>query len=294
MAMGPRKLAEQLDLFFANIVDPCLRDQRDTMAIPFFSLEKRKRTKPLVYAKNGVEVTVSGLADVGIATIWDSDFLIWTASELNAAVERGETPSRRLWVTPYHFLVQTKRIEPSTKKGGGRAYRDFEALLDRLQGTSIKTNIKVDEETVTERFHWVEYWRAHTDEKGRVKGVEVVLSDWFFQRVVKDRAILSIHEDYFLLTGGIERWLYKIARKHCGSNETGWSFGARSLHEKYPPGREYRFFKRDLKAVVARDCLPEYHSTWETVGEGKQAVDWVHFHLREGTLMSRRLPRTIR
>ena len=33
--------------------------------------------------------------------------------------------------------------------------------------------------------------------------------------------VLTIHEDYFLLTGGIERWLYRVARKHAGQQEGG-------------------------------------------------------------------------
>ena len=121
-------------------------------------------------------------------------------------------------------------------------------------------------------------------------GVEITLSEWFFKRVVDDRSILAIHTDYFLLTGGIERWLYRIARKHCGNNTTGWAFTLHKLYEKYPPGREFRFFKRDLKAVVKRDCLPEYHTTWETAN----GVDWIHFNLRQGTLVERKLPRALR
>ena len=44
--------------------------------------------------------------------------------------------------------------------------------------------------------------------------------------------VLTIHEDYFLLTGGIERWLYRVARKHAGHQEIGWQFTVRQLYEK--------------------------------------------------------------
>ena len=85
---------QEEDLFTANLSDPCPRDQQDIMAIPFFSLEKNKRTKPIEYEQGDIKVTVAGLSTVGIATIWDADFLIWIAAQLNAAVEMGETPIR--------------------------------------------------------------------------------------------------------------------------------------------------------------------------------------------------------
>ena len=279
------------DFFFADIINPALRDQRDTMAIPFFSLAKRKRTKPIEYNRNGVKVIIAGLTTTGIATIWDADFLIWAASQLNEAVKRGETPTRRLWVIPYHFFIQTNRLKPG--QIGNKQYKDFENLLDRLKGTTIKTNIKADGERIKEAFSWIDYWTSHEDEKGRIKGVEVILSEWFFKRVVKDKAVLSIISDYFLLTGGIERWLYRIARKHCGNNDV-WSFTARGLYEKYPPGREFRKFKSDLKKVVEADCLPEYHTFWEVREEDKKLKEWVIFTPREGIREARKLPRSMR
>lgn len=39
----------QLDLFVAYLTDLPLRDQRDTMERPFFSLSKTKRTVPIEY-----------------------------------------------------------------------------------------------------------------------------------------------------------------------------------------------------------------------------------------------------
>ena len=276
------------DVFKANLADPPPRDQQDLMAFPFFSLEKSKRTRPIVYEQGDVKVEIAGLSTVGIATIWDADFLIWVAAQLNAAVERGESPTRRLWIVPYQFLRATKRISPKTT--GKYAYERFKDCLQRLQGTTVKTTIKAGGKQITRAWSWIDSWEVHEDESGRMTGIEVVLSEWFFSRVVDDRAVLAIHSDYFLLTGGIERWLYRLARKHCGSNQTGWSFTLHKLYEKYPPGREFRFFKRDLKGVVKSDCLPEYHTAWETTS----GIDWVHFSLRQGAQVQRYLPRSLR
>jgi plasmid replication initiation protein len=274
-------------LFKANALDPSPRDQQDLMSLPFFSLSKTKRTEPIIYEQGNVKVVVAGLSTTGIATIWDADLLIWIASQLNAALEAGERPTRRLWIVPYQFLLATRRISPKTKGNG--AYERFKDCLTRLQGTTVKTTIKAAGKQFTEAWSWIDSWRTH-EENGRMVGVEITLSEWFFRRVVDDQSILAIHSDYFLLTGGIERWLYRIARKHCGNNVSGWSFTLHKLYEKYPPGREFRKFKHDLKAVVALDCLPEYHSRWET----SNGVDWVHFYLRQGAVGERKLPRSLR
>lgn len=283
-----KQFREQTDLFVADVVDPCLRDDRDMMSIPFFSLEKRKRLKPIVYERDGVKVTVAGLSTVGIATIWDCDFLIWLASELNEAIERGETPTRRLRVTPYQFMVATGRMDPKHK--GGRPYLRLKDTLRRLQGTVNEVSIPAGGKTYTGSWSWIDYWESIEDDQGRITGLEVIVSDWFYERVISDRAVLSIDPAYFRLTGGMERWLYRIARRHCGGNEQGWSFTAKTLHQKYPTGRAFRQFKSELKTLVGRDCLPEYHSTWEE----RDGRAWVHFRLRDGVLVNRRLPRPMR
>ena len=72
--------SEQLDIFQACYADIPIRDQRDTMERPFFSLAKRPRRTPIEYAVNGTSVKVSPVAEYGIATIWDADILIWAAT----------------------------------------------------------------------------------------------------------------------------------------------------------------------------------------------------------------------
>lgn len=51
-----------------GVEDPRLRDQHDLMQFPFFSLAKKKRIDPIEYNRNGVQVTVRGVTDIGIAT----------------------------------------------------------------------------------------------------------------------------------------------------------------------------------------------------------------------------------
>jgi len=78
-------LDPQFDLFVPYISDLPLRDQRETMERPFFSLGKRKRLKPIEYVSPNGEVFVNVFpnAEFGMATIWDADILIWAASHMN-------------------------------------------------------------------------------------------------------------------------------------------------------------------------------------------------------------------
>ena len=117
-----------------------MRDQRDTMERPFFSLAKRKRLKPIHYlSPNGeVFVNISANAEFGMATIWDADILIWAASTLNNLRKQGTNDlPRTLHFQPYDLL---KTISRPT---GGRQYHLLRESLGRLQATTIVTNIRV-------------------------------------------------------------------------------------------------------------------------------------------------------
>ena len=68
----------QVDLFLPQLTALPLRDQRETMERPFFSLSKRKRLKPIDYVSPDRKITVhvSANSEYGLATIYDLDILI--------------------------------------------------------------------------------------------------------------------------------------------------------------------------------------------------------------------------
>jgi plasmid replication initiation protein len=84
-----RYVDSQFDLFILNVTDFPLRDQRETMERPFFSLAKRKRIKPIEYENDGVWVKVEPHQNYGMATIWDADVLIWAASVIVGMRNKG-------------------------------------------------------------------------------------------------------------------------------------------------------------------------------------------------------------
>jgi plasmid replication initiation protein len=71
--------------------------------------------------------------------------------------------------------------------------------------------------------------------------------------------VLSIDRAYFDLTGGRERWLYKVARKHAGgAGEAGFAISMPTLFEKSGAEGAYRRFKFEIAKIAERDPLPGY------------------------------------
>lgn len=102
----------QVDLFLPQLTTLPLRDQRETMERPFFSLSKRKRLKPIDYVSPDRKITVHVTAnsEYGLATIYDLDILIYCASVLIEHKRRGTNDiPQTLHVVPYDMLRTLKR-----------------------------------------------------------------------------------------------------------------------------------------------------------------------------------------
>ncbi|HEY4201551.1 MAG TPA: replication initiator protein A [Devosiaceae bacterium] len=242
----------RLDPFVVATGDAPPRDQRDLMERPFFSLAKVKRVTPILYESGGVRVEVFGMAEYGIATIWDADVLIWAASQIVQAENNGLRTSRFFRFTPYQLLRAVSRGT------GAREYRLLKNALIRLQSTSIRTTIRHGEHWRRHQFSWINEWEELTTRDGRVEGMEFVLPDWFYRGVTDRSLVLAIDPAYFRLTGGIERWLYRVARKHAGHQPHGWLFEVTHLHEKSGSLARISDFALDLRRIAARQPLLGY------------------------------------
>lgn len=258
-----RSAASQFDLFVPYVTDLPLRDQRETMERPFFSLAKRKRLKPIEYISpdNTVFVNVFPNAEFGMATIWDADVLIWAASQLNNLRKQGKNDlPRTLHFHPYDLL---KTIGRDT---GGQQYLLLRELLGRLQATTIVTNIRVPKGKKQRQFSWIESWTDNVVDgpAPKSRGMSITLSDWFYEGILMDGGLLSIDPVYFSITGGRERWLYRVARKHAGgAGEGGFAISMTTLFEKSGAEGEYRRFKFEMLAIVRKNDLPGYELSLE-------------------------------
>lgn len=263
---------EQLSLFRALPgEDMALRDAQDLMAYPFFSLGKSRRTVPIRFEAGGISLTVEGVPEHGIATIWDADVLIWAASQIVQAKKEGIRPSRLMVATPYEILRFIQR-------GAGRSdYLALRAALDRLQSTTVATTLRQRERPGggkrTHRFSWINEWKEYVRSDGRADGIELILADWFFSGVMDDALVLTLDSAYFQLSGGIERWLYRLVRKHGGRQPTGWRFDMRYLHLKSGSLQRPSDFALQVRQLARRQAVPGYRLAIEQASR----TEWLTF-----------------
>ena len=240
------------EVFLSGGGDIAVRDAQDLMAWPFFSLAKSRRVQPIDFRMGEISIVVEATAEHGMATIWDADVLIWAASQIVEARDRGRPASRIIFATPYEILSFTQR-------GTGKAsYDRLKAALDRLQSTSVATSIRQPDRRRRHRFSWINEWRECLDGTGRALGIEMIIPDWFYEGVLDSALVLTIDRSYFGLTGGLERWLYRIVRKHGGRQKGGWSFDVAHLHLKSGALSPLKRFAFELRDIVRRQPLPGY------------------------------------
>lgn len=265
------------DFFLCDLFDYAMKDDGVSMEAPIFTLA----TKPDLSVwhweskdkSRSVTVTPSVL---GRATQYDKDLLIYVVSQMTEALNRGrlDASHRTVRFRVYDYLVSTN------KRVGGSEYTRLQEALERLRGTSIKTNIKTGGERVKEGFGIVDSWKIieRTPTDDRMIGVEVTLSKWLFN-AVQAHEVLTINSDYFRLRKPLERRLYELARKHCG-NQASFSISVELLKEKCGSKGTLREFRRMLKEIAQDDLLPDYTF----------APDWEHeqivIHRRKALLGS--------
>lgn len=254
---------DDLNFLFSFLGDFGFRDQHELMERPFFAINKNRKD-PINYLSpdKKVHVTISADPLYGLATIWDADILIYLASVVCEMRRRGNNDiPRKITIRPLNLL---------TAIGRGKSGREYERLahgMDRLVATTVKTNIRANGRREA-TFSWLDGWNHVVDENEIVQGVTLEMSNWFYEAIQKDTSLLKIDPRYFKLTGGLERWLYRVARKHAGNHgERGFEIGLRTLHEKSGSSRPLRKFKFDLMKIVEANKLPGI--SLEAVGPDK-------------------------
>ena len=259
-----RSERDQLELFRALPGDLAPRDAQDLMTYPFFSLAKTHRITPIDFRMNEIAIRVEAVAEHGMATIWDADVLIWAASQIVEARDAGLRTSRLMAARPREILTFTGRGTSA------RDYHRLKAALDRLQSTTIATSLRQISERRMHRFSWINEWTERADAHGNADGIDLIVPDWFYRAVLDDALVLTIDRRYFALTGGVERWLYRVVRKHAGRQSHGWRFEFRHLHAKSASLSPFKRFAFELRDIVRRQPLPGYRLLIEHDGRGQR------------------------
>jgi plasmid replication initiation protein len=239
------------DLFICDVLDAIPKDDMASMEHPVFSLSTKPDMRHLRYEHNGniLEIIPSG---IGLATIHDKDVLIYCASQIIAKMREGEAPARTVKLKAYDLLVFSNR------QTSGEGYRKLKAGLDRLRGTTIKTNIRTDGIKITEGFGLIDRYkiieRSQVDE--RMIAIEITLSEWFFN-AIKAYEVLTLHRNYFRLRKPMDRRIYELARKHCGANEK-WTLRLEILKTKIGTPAPLKKFRFNVRKLVETNHLPDY------------------------------------
>ncbi|MGQ5524236.1 replication initiator protein A [Chitinimonas sp. PSY-7] len=246
------------DFFICDIFDYAMKDDGASMEAPIFTLATKPDTTIWQWQSKDGNRSITVVPSVkGRATQHDKDVLIYIVSQMTEALNCGrqDAKNRTVRFTVYNYLVATN------KPTGGSQYLRLEDALERLRGTSIKTDIKTGGQRVKEGFGLIERWKIveKSPDNERMIAVEVTLSEWLFN-AVQANEVLTINRDYFRLRRPLERRLYELARKHCG-HQLNWKISLELLHDKSGSRATLFEFRRMVREIMVNDTLPDYRMT---------------------------------
>lgn len=270
-----------------------IKDDLASMEHSLFSLSKTGDTKVREWRRGSKFARIIPSGE-GAATIYDKDLLLYVASQIVEAKNRGLPPSRTVAVDTNKFLKWASR-------GDGRAsFERVVGMLRRLRGTTIETNIPtggfvqtkgfslIDDYLITSEhtrtaLHATVRGRAEEMNVSRVLGFNVTISEWLYKALLNFE-VLTIHESYFQLSRPIDRCLYALARKHCGAKAL-WKINIDLLADKVGT-RQQRFkFRDELRKTIKSDVLPEYRMALDTAAKPDDVV----FYTRDAYRLSKEL-----
>ena len=171
-----------------------------------------------------------------------------------------------------HFHPRTL-LRAISRYDGRRDYILLEEALQRLHSTSISTTIRAAKRHRRAEFHWIDSWERDTQLAGhKSTGCSLTLSNWMFKGIIQEGGVLAIHKDYFLLTGGLERWLYRIARKHAGMQPDGWSLTMTQLYQKSGSQQRPSNFRIQIRDIINANIIPDYNLSLVTQAGGEETL----------------------
>lgn len=234
------------------------RDLSEMMEVPFLALSKN-RIRPICYekkdGKNTMRVRISPHSEHYIASIYDWDIILFVAGKIQKIINEGsDIPPRKIIFSRHEIIKALK------KHDGKKQEIDLRAALSRLQATRVETNIRNEDGRHGSVFSFIDGW-AYTDRKD-VREIWINLSDWLYEGICAKGSLLMVDSEYFSMTSGLKRFLYRTARKHVGIQGGSWEFLLKTLYEKSGSEREFKKFKSDLKKAVLDNDVPGYNLEW--------------------------------
>ena len=233
-----------------------IRDVMELMEVPFVALSKH-RTAPIIYESpdGKSKVKISRHTEHYIPSIYDWDIILFVSSKLQ------ETINSKSDIPPRTLIVKRNELIKSIYRHSGRTtYIEMEAALNRLRSALIETTIHNEDYRYRGGFGFLDSW-GYTERKD-IKEFRITLSEWLYSITCSKGALLKVHPEYFKITSGIKRFLYRTARKHVGTQNESWTFSIETLYKKSGSEQELRKFKHDLKKSVKDNDIPGYFLEW--------------------------------
>jgi plasmid replication initiation protein len=235
------------------------RDMSEIMEVPFLALSKNRR-EPIVYEKhngpnNRIKVRVSRHTGHFLASIYDWDIVLLIAGKMQDILNKGSDIPPRTMIIPRHEILKSLG-----RHDGKKQEKDLRASLARLKLTGIETSIRNEDFRYEAGFGFLDSW-GYTERKD-VKELHITLSQWLYDGVCAKGVLLKVEPEYFSLTSGLKRFLYRTARKHIGGHSETFEFSIEKLYEKSGSEREFKKFKSDLKRAVLQNDIPGYSLKW--------------------------------
>lgn len=251
----------QGDFFIADIFDNLpFKDDMASMEHPLFTLQTKKPDMRRLTYISGPATVLMRPSDIGLPTIMDKDILLYCASVMMHKINAGEIPPKTIRFSLHDVLLTTNRM---TNKNG---YTGLKNALVRLTGSMVQTTIKTGRTEQGEGFHLVEKYRylESTHVKDRQIGVELTVSDWFYNSLIAAE-VLTIDREYFQLRKPLERRLYEIARKHCGYRDKPWTIRLDHLLIKTGSRVSEVKFRWLIRQIEQSNHIPEFTFRHEAV-----------------------------
>lgn len=233
-----------------------IRDVMELMEVPFVSLSKN-RTAPIIYESpdGKSKVKISRHSEHYLASIYDWDIILFVSSKLQEFINSEKDIPPRTLIIPRHELFKA-----ICKHDGKTNRKQIEESLARLQLTGIETTIHNEDYRYRGGFGFLDSW-GYTERKD-VKEFRITLSEWLYAVTCSKGSLLKVHPEYFKITSGLKRFLYRTARKHVGTQNSSWEFSIERLHEKSGSEREFKKFKHDLRKSIQDNDIYGYSMEW--------------------------------
>jgi len=283
-------------VYLAEFMSCALKDIVGSMEYPLYQLQNNKNNLLMekTFKYKGVTIELSS-GKHGLPTMKDKTVLVFIVSQL-MQLKNDKALAKDGGVVGRKISFQAKDCSDFTNRSGcGKGNEALWLALERLQGTTMKSNVSFGknsdiESEIRGQSLLGEYKirRYKNDPQRRLDSVEVEVSSWIYNAVMTDN-VLTLSPRYFDLSPTEQR-IYELARKHAGEKQE-FAFKFDTLYLKSGCENTKAKFRYQLRTICKTDDMPDYFIRMEKRFDRKtgKSTDFVVFTNRN-TLAGKKAP----